>query len=73
MATEDLEKNMREAFDKLPKENQEQLDKMIVEMDKHMDMDKHSLKDIIEFTKFILISLQLSMYLLAYRMNQDTG
>lgn len=71
MATEDLEKNMREAIGKLPKENQEQIDKMIGEMNEHMDTDKHSIKDIIEFTKFILISLQLTVYLLAYRMKQE--
>lgn len=67
MDTNDLTNKIMEVVSKLPNKNQKEIEKMIDSMNEKMDTDKHSINDIIVFTKGILISLQLSVYLLAYR------
>lgn len=73
MATDDLVDGIMKAISKLPDENAKEVHEMIREISENMDMDKHSLKDIVEFAKFMIISLSFTVYMTTYMKKQEQG
>lgn len=73
MATDDLVDGIMKAISKLPDENAKEVHEMIREISENMDMDKHTLKDIILFIESILVSLSFTVYLSTYSKKQEQG